>query len=215
MKTYRQLLEDIELVSGIGRPTRDDMRAIRSEHEFGHKKNLGKIHRDYSLHKVGGDFFIHHDKSKKVVGHIANETPHKSKSLKVGLTAIHPDHTKKKIGHSLAVAAYKHLHGKHGYEIHSGGEQSVGGASIWRHLMKDPSTKQHVHAVHHPWGGKRTELGQASKLHTGDIWTSGSREVRSKASSKGINMHPYKDYNDDPLRRKAYDTTLVLKRKTK
>ena len=212
MKTYRQLLEDIELRSGIGRATRDDMRATQDEFDSTRKKNLGKIHKDYSLHKGEyGDFFIHHDKSKKVVGHISNETPHKSKSLKVGLTSIDPKHTKKKIGHSLAVAAYKHLHGKHGYEIQSGNEQSVGGASIWRHLMKDPSTKNHVHAVHHPWDGKRTELGQASKLHTGDIWTSGSGEVRRKAASKGITMHPFKGYDNDPV----YHRTLVLKRKTK
>lgn len=213
MKTYRRLLEDIELRSGIGRATRDDMRATQDEFDSTRKKNLGKIHKDYSLHKGEyGDFFIHHDKSKKVVGHIQNETPHKSKTLKVGLTAIDPKHTKKKIGHSLAVAAYKHLHGKHGYEIQSGAEQSLGGASIWRHLMNDPSTKHHVHAVHQQYDyEKKTDLGPAHKLHTGDIWTSGSREIRSKASSKGIKMHPYKGYDNDPV----YHRTLVLKRKTK
>lgn len=126
MKTYRQLLEDIELVSGISRATRSDIGAAHDEFKHGgsSKKNLGKIHNDYSIHKSGGDFFITHDKTKKVVGHIANETPHKSKSLQVGVTAMHPDHTKKKIGHSLAIAAYKHLHDKHGYEIHSGDSQS-------------------------------------------------------------------------------------------
>lgn len=211
MKTYSQLLEDIELVSGISRATRGDIGAMQDEFNYGPKKNLGKIHKDYSLHKVNGDFFINHDKSNKVVGHISNDTPHKSKSLKVGLTAIHPDHTKKKIRHSLAIAAYKHLHGKHGYEIKSGNEQSVGGASIWQHLMKDPSTKQYVHAVHEPPGGKKRELGQATKLHTGDIWTSGSGEVRRKAASKDIKMHPFKGYENDS----GYHTSLVLKRKTK
>lgn len=213
MKTYRQLIEDIELVSGIGRPTRYDMKASQDEFTHSRKKNLGKIHKDYSLHRgENGDFFIHHDKSKKVVGHISNDTPHKHKTLKVGLTTIDPKHTKKKIGHSLAVAAYKHLHGKHGYEIQSGAEQSLGGASIWMHLMKDPSTKKHVHAVHQQYGyGKKTDLGPAHKLDSSKIWQSGSGETRRAAKRKGISLAPDDGYDHDP----AYHTTLVLKRKTK
>ena len=213
MKTYRQLIEDIELVSGIGRQTRDDTQSMQDEFKHTRKKNLGKIHKDYSLHKGEyGDFFIHHDKSKKVVGHIANETPYKRKSLKVGLTTIDPKHTKKKIGHSLAVAAYKHLHGKHGYEIQSGAEQSLGGASIWRHLMKDPATKHHVHAVHQQYGyGEKTHLGPAHKLDSSKIWQSGSVETRRAARRKGISLAPDDGYDNDPV----YHTTLVLKRKTK
>lgn len=210
MKTYRQLLEDIELMSGIRRATRGDMNTAQDEFDYSSKKNLGKIHKDYSLHKSGGDFFITHDKSKKVVGHISNQTPHKSKHIEVAATTVHPDHTKKKIGHSLAVAAYKHLH-KQGYTIRSGNEQSSGGASIWHGLMNDPKTKKHVHAVHHPYIGKKTELGQASKLHTGDIWYSGSREVRRKAASKGIRMHKYSSDATD----KAMDTHLELRAKKK
>jgi len=174
MKTYKQLLEDIELMSGIGRPTRHDMETSQDEFDNTSKKNLGKIHKDYSLHRSGGDFFIHHDKSNKVVGHISNDTPHKHKTLKVGLTTMDPKHTKKKIGHSLALAAYKHLHGKHGYEIESGNEQSPGGASIWHGLMNDPSTKNHVHAVHQATGSHiKTNLGLANKLHPSEIWQSG------------------------------------------
>lgn len=210
MKTYRQLLEDIELMSGIRRATRGDMNTAQDEFDYSSKKNLGKIHKDYSLHKSGGDFFITHDKSKKVVGHISNQTPHKSKHIEVAATTVHPDHTKKKIGHSLALAAYKHLH-KQGYTIRSGNEQSSGGASIWHGLMNDPKTKKHVHAVHHPYIGKKTELGQASKLHTGDIWYSGSREVRRKAASKGIRMHKYSSDATD----KAMDTHLELRAKKK
>lgn len=211
MKTYSQLIEDIELVSGISRATRGDIGAMQDEFNSSRKKNLGKIHKDYSLHRVNGDFFITHDKTKRVVGHIANDEPYKSKHLKVGLTAIHPDHTKKKIGHSLAIAAYKHLHGKHGYEIHSGTEQSVGGASIWQHLMKDPDTKDHVHAVHHPPSERKPTWDfPASKVHTGDIWTSGSGETRRKAATKGIRMHKYRGDEDS-----TYHTKLVLKRKTK
>jgi len=208
MKTYRQLLEDIELISGIRRATRGDMNTAQDEFDYSNKKNLGKIHKDYSLYKSGGDFFITHDSSKKVVGNISNQTPHKSKHLEVEATAVHPDHSKKMIGHSLAVAAYKHLWTQ-GYTIHSGSEQSPGGASIWHGLMNDPQTKKYVHAVHHPYGGKKTDLGQASKLHTGDIWQSGSGEVRRKAASKGIRMHKYSSDATD----KAMDTHLELRAK--
>ena len=213
MKTYKQLLEDIELMSGIRRDTRGELRSVRDQLSGRSKKNLGKIHKDYSLHKSGGDFFITHDSSKKVVGHISNQTPRKSKHLEVEATAVHPDHTKKKIGHSLAVAAYKHLH-KQGYTIKSGSEQSFGGKDVWfgKHgLMNDPKTKKHVHAVHHPYGGKKTDLGQASKLHPGDIWQSGSGEVRRKATSKGVRMHKYSSDATD----RAMDTHLELRAKKK
>ena len=215
MKTFLQYInEDIELVSGISRPSRSDIRDLEDEFkDSSSRKNLGKIHKDYSLHKADGNFFITHDDSKKVVGHISNDEPQKSKRLSVGLAVMHPEHTKKKIGHSLMIAAYKHLHGKHGYEIHSGNEQSVGGASIWQHLMKDPDTKDSVHAVHQPPIGKKAELGQASKLHTGDIWTSGSGATRRKAATKGIAMHKYAGNidNADP----THYTKLVLKGKKK
>jgi len=212
MKTYRQLLEDIEMVSGIGHMGKHDVKAVQDEHDQDtRKKNLGKIHKDYSIHRSQfGDFNIVHDKSKKVVGHIQNETPTKSKHLKVGLVAIHKDHTKKKIGHSLAVAAYKHLHGKHGYTIHSDRFQSPGGASIWQHLMKDPKTKKHVRAViTRKMDGDTKDIGQASKMNPADIWTSGSREMRRKAASKGIQMHRHSSPEDV----RAFGTQLVLKAK--
>lgn len=201
MKTYRQLLEDIELVSGISRRSKsdDDIDEDEFRHGSGRTQNLGKIHKDYSLHKKWGDFYITHDKKNKVVGRIMNSG--RGKNVDVHLLSIHPQHTKRKIGHSLAVAAYKHLH-KTGHTVRSGTEQSVGGASVWQHLMKDPSTKRHVHAIR-----KRTDLGQASKLHTGDIWTSGSGETRRAGSRKGIRMHKY----SSPAAERAEDVSLVLK----
>lgn len=214
MKTYRQLLEDIEMISGVGHMNKHDVKAVQDEHDYDtRKKNLGKIHKDYSIHKSSfGDFYITHDKSKKVVGHISNETPTKRKHLKVGLVAIHKDHTKKKIGHSLAVAAYKHLHAKHGYTIHSDRQHSPGGASIWHHLMKDPKTSKHVRAViTRRMDGHTKDIGQASKMNPADIWTSGSREMRRKAASKGIRMHKYMS----PEAVRAFGTELVLKAKKK
>lgn len=213
MKTYLKLLEDIELVSGVQRTTRDDMAAASEAFHDPHgpkPKNLGKIHKDYSIHRRDGNFFITHDKTKKVVGHIADDATRTGKNIGVGMVLVHRDHTKKKIGHSIAAAAYKHLH-KKGYTIHSGTEQSAGGAAIWRELMKDKATSKHVHAMHKDdWPLSRAKsLGQASKLHTGDIWTSGSGETRRMATKKGIRMHKY----GTPESEKAYGTTLVLKAK--
>jgi hypothetical protein len=214
MKTYLKLLEDIELVSGVQRTTRGDMAAASEafHDSYGPKpKNLGKIHKNYSIHSRDGNFFITHDKTKKVVGHIADDgRSSKSKTIGVGMVLIDKNHTKKKIGHSIAVAAYKHLH-KKGYTIHSGTEQSAGGAAVWRELMKDKATSKHVHAMHKDdWPLSRAKsLGQASKLHTGDIWTSGSGETRRMATKKGIRMHKY----GTPESEKAYGTTLVLKAK--
>lgn len=214
MKTYRQLLEDIELISGLRHMSKKDLDPIQDEHGYDKgKKNLGKIHKDYSIYRSrSGDFNILHDKSKKVVGHIQNETPRKRKHLKVGLVAIHKDHSKKNIGHSIAVAAYKHLHGNHGYTIHSGREQTPGGASIWQHLMKNPKTKKHVRAViTRKMDGNTKDIGQASNMNPADIWTSGSREMRRKAASKGIRMHKHMSPEDV----RAFGTQLVLKAKKK
>lgn len=218
MKTYSKLVEDIELVSGIGKQTGREIERAHNDAAdpgpFGPRNQLenhGKIHKDYSLHGSGRDFFIRHDKSKKIVGHIAGERPQggHSRSVAIGIVRIHPEHTQKKIGHSLAVAAYKHLH-KKGFDIHSGDQQSPGGASIWQRLMKDPSTRRHVHAIRpDERGGMPKNLGQASKLHTGDIWVSGIGYVRNKAGTKGIRMHKYMTPKSDA----AYRTTLVLKGK--
>ena len=136
MKNFKQLLEDIELVSGHPRTTKSDIRNAQMDFEDDaeYRKNLGKIHKDYSLHHSDGHFFITHDASDKVIGYI--ETDGSGKKIKIGQLNIDKDHTKKKIGHSLAVAAYKHLY-KTGYTIYSGEEQSIGGASVWRELMKD------------------------------------------------------------------------------
>lgn len=208
MKTYRHLLEDIELVSGHPRTTKADIESAQLdfEHDAEYRKNLGKIHKDYSLHTSGRDFWITHDPSDKVVGHIDTESSDRRKTIKIVQLNIDKNHTKKKIGHSLAVAAYKHLH-KTGHTIHSGEEQSVGGASVWRELMNDPETRDHVHAVHSLYGGRK----KASKLPTEDIWTSGSKEARTAGRKKGIRMHDY--YT--PEAEHAQGVQLVLRPKAK
>ncbi|NBO23459.1 hypothetical protein EBU94_09010, partial [bacterium] len=78
---------------------------------------------------------------------------------------VHPTHSKKKIGASLAVQAYKHLH-KLGHSIESGSLQSPGGAHVWNTLRKDPEVKKHVR-YHDPFEGRSYA---AHKVPTGEIW---------------------------------------------
>jgi hypothetical protein len=189
MKSFKQYIteDDIELVSLRRTSIPRDLRISQNEFSYGRKKNLGNIHPEYSLHKSGGDFFIRHDKSNSIVGHISNDAPHKSRSLEVSMTAVHPDHTTKKIGHSLAFAAYKHLWNQ-GYTIKSGSEQSFGGHDVWggkKGLMNDPMTRKYVHAVSTN-RGRRSQLGLAYRLPASDIWTSDDYRTRRKAIARGI-----------------------------
>ena len=54
MKKFKQLLEDIELMSGLPRTTKRDMQHAQMEFEDNveFRKNIGKIHKDYSLHRT-------------------------------------------------------------------------------------------------------------------------------------------------------------------
>jgi hypothetical protein len=214
MKSFKQLLEQIDLVSGVRRSTSRDINLTDDEFKDTPKRNLGEITPGYSIHKAGGDFYITHDLSKKVVGHIVNETPHKSRDLVVLKTIIHPEHTAKVSGHSLPQAAYKHLWGNHGYEITTGYEHSLGGLKVWHNMIADPDTSEHVHAIHHPYGGKKTDLGLASKLPTSDIWLSGSAGMRRKARRKGVQVDKLAMIGDTPINT-ASNVHLVLKRKIK
>jgi hypothetical protein len=193
MKSFKEYIteDDIELISLRRTSIPREIRIYQRAFNYGRKKNLGNIHPEYSLHKSGGDFFIRHDESKKVVGYISNDTPHKSRSLDVYMTGVHPDHTTKKIGHSLAFAAYKHLWNQ-GYTIKSGNTHSFGGHKLWageKGLMNDPKTRKYVHAVHTN-RGRKTQLGLAHRLPASDIWTSDDSRTRRKAIAKGIAIDP-------------------------
>ena len=214
MKSFKQYIteDDIELISLQRRSIPRELRIYQNAFNYGRKKNLGNIHPEYSLHKSGGDFFIRHDESKKVVGHIVNQTHYKSRSLEAMMTQIHPKHTAKVIGQSLPVAAYKHLWDHHGYEITSGYDHSIGGLQMWRDMIADPDTSEYVHAIHHPFGGKKTDLGLARKLPTSDIWSSGSAGMRLKARRKGVQVDKLAMIGDTPIN-KASNVQLVLKRK--
>jgi hypothetical protein len=215
MKSFKQYIteDDIDLVS-VSRGVHTALKKAAHEFKDTPKRNLGEITPGYSIHKAGGDFFIRHDKSKKVVGYISNATPHQSKNLGEEKIIIHPEHTAKVIGHSLPVAAYKHLWGHHGYEITSGYEHSLGGLKVWHNIIADPATSEHVHAIHHPYGGKKTDLGLARKLPTSDIWSSDSAGMRRKARRKGVQVDKLAMIGNTAIN-KASNVKLVLKRKIK
>tara|TARA_R110000868_G_scaffold11361_8_gene55565 strand:- start:313 stop:966 length:654 start_codon:yes stop_codon:yes gene_type:complete len=214
MKSFKQYIteDDIELISLQRRSIPRELRIYQNAFNYGRKKNLGEITPGYSIHKAGGDFFIRHDESKKVVGHISNATPHQSKNLGEQKIIIHPEHTAKVIGHSLPVAAYKHLWGHHGYEITSDYAHSLGGLKVWHNIIADPDTSEHVHAIHHQYGGKKTDLGLARKLPTSDIWSSGSAGMRRKARRKGVQVDKLAMIGNTAIN-KASNVHLVLKRK--
>lgn len=159
--------------------------------KFLHHKNLGEFHPGYELHRHTyeegtptrngvrkrhiHDFSIVHKSSNQVVGGFdANGGKISRKSgfkegkgddLNIINLHVHPTHSKKKIGASLAVQAYKHLH-KLGHSIESGSLQSPGGAHVWNTLRKDPEVKKHVR-YHDPFEGRSHA---AHKLPTGEIW---------------------------------------------
>lgn len=217
MKTFSQyiqsLTEDIELTSGVGRNQKINIKyaADKFEDDEKSKTNLGKIHSDYSLYRGHGeipDFYIVQDKTNKVVGHISTYRVggKSSKHIEIDHTYIDINHTQKQIGHSLAIAAYKHLQ-KLGYTITAGERQSIGGASLWQKLMKDKSLSKDVRAMR----GKK-DIGQASKLPTSDIWTTwntADTKARAAAKARGIVMHD----PDTPKGDAARKTKLVLRGK--
>lgn len=223
MKSFAQyiqsLTEDIELTTDVARNQRVNIRFASDKFEYEKSKtNLGKIHPDYSLYRGHGeipDFYIVQDKTNKVVGHISTYRVDGKASKHFGInhTYIDINHTYQKIGYSLAVAAYKQL-SKLGYTITSGDRQSVGGASIWRRLMKDKSVSKDVRAMR----GKK-DMGQASKLPTSDIWTTSGRlgdddsKTRAAGKAKGIVMHDPDTPKGKAAGKAARLTSLVLRGK--
>lgn len=154
---------------------------------IGHK-NLGEIHPGYELHRHtirvtrgysphhNHRFSIVHKSSGDVAGEIdasggkidRNTGEHRKgtgKGLKIDWVHVQPEHSSKKVGTSLAVAAYKHLH-KLGHSIKSDTRQSLGGAHVWDTLRKDPDVKHHV-KFHDERNNKAIP---AHKLPYGGIW---------------------------------------------
>ena len=163
----------------------------KNDRYVGHR-NLGEIHPGYELHRHrmarrgigrGEDPVVHfhrytivHKKSKDVAGEIdatagkinrktGEHRPGTGKGLKIEWLGVHSDHSSKKAGKSLAVAAYKHLHSK-GHSIKSDVRQSYGGAHVWDKMRHDPDVKDHV-KFHDQLDNKATP---AHELSHGRIW---------------------------------------------
>ena len=132
------------------------------------RKNLGQIHPGYDLHQhsveintgrgseraVKHRFTIVHRASGDVAGemHAWGGKLHpikgvvrgtKGKGLKVSHLEVHPDHREKKIGASLPVEMYRHLH-RRGHAIQSDAIQSHGAAHVWNTMRHDRELKKHM-----------------------------------------------------------------------
>lgn len=163
---------------------------LHTGHKFLKHENLGEIHPGYELHRhvssvTGYDrgkpvhvhqYSIVHKKSGDVAGEIdasagkihrktGEHTRGTGKGLAIKWVGVHPEHSSKKAGTSLPIAAYKHLH-KMGHSIKSDTTHSFGGAHVWDTLRKDPDVKHHV--KYHD--EKDNRAVPAHKLDYGDIW---------------------------------------------
>jgi len=134
------------------------------------RKNHGEIHPGYELHQhsvemdnnrpsgpqriVKHKFTIVHKASGDIAGemHAWGGKLHpkkgvvfgsKGKALKVSHLEMHPEHGSKKVGASLPVEMYRHLH-RRGHAIQSDSVQSHGGAHVWNTMRNDRELKKHM-----------------------------------------------------------------------
>lgn len=166
------------------------------------RKNLGQIHPGYDLHQhsveintgrgderaVKHKFTIVHRASGDVAGemHAWGGKLHpvkgvirgtKGKGLKVSHLEVHPDHREKKIGVSLPVEMYRHLH-RRGHAIQSDSNQSHGAAHVWNTMRHDRELRKHM--MIHDSGGAKNSRGnafepRAHKRPESHIWYQHSR----------------------------------------
>lgn len=165
------------------------------------KKNLGEIHPGYDLHhhsRISKDhrgrdvlrhqFTIVHKASGDVAGEMNAKGGKlhptkgvvpgpKGKGLKVTHLEVHPDHSSKKVGTSLAVEMYRHLH-RRGHAIQSDAIQSHGAAHVWNTMRNDRELKKHmmIHSNREPLRGElHTFEKRAHRRPERHIWYQHSR----------------------------------------
>lgn len=150
-KKKKVVKEDIEMTNALGKPHGGyyrDFAAMVAGRGIKPKRS-GRIAKGYTLHtskdkdnpKIENHHIVH-----DATGHVAGEmtTLSHENDHTVIHTDIHGDHTKKKIGKSLAVLAYKHLARKKKGNLWSSTLQTPGGASVWNRIRKDPKMKGRV-----------------------------------------------------------------------
>jgi hypothetical protein len=176
--------EDIEMANLLAKPSGGYHRDFSHIAARENTKRSGRIAKGYSLHSskvnddMGGmsqDHYIVHDATNHIAGEVTTMLHGKDKTHTVLHTHIHGDHTRKKIGKSLAVLVYKHLARKHG-SLKSSDLQSPGGASVWNRIRKDPRMKG---KVFHVSQGKEVP---AHDVPDKQIWASEVKIPRSKGT---------------------------------
>jgi predicted N-acetyltransferase YhbS len=175
--------EDIEMAQILAKPHggyhRDFAKLVANRGIT--PKRSGRIAKGYTLHtstdkddpKIQNHHIVH-DATNHVAGEVTTVTHGKDHT--VIHTEIHGDHTKKKIGKSLAMLAYKHLARKKG-NLWSSNLQSPGGASVWNRLRKDPKMRGRV--FHSP--DEKTEV-PAHDLPDNHIWASENKVTKTKGT---------------------------------
>jgi predicted N-acetyltransferase YhbS len=206
-KRRKKVTEDIEMANILSKPHggyhRDFTRMIEGRGEK--PKRSGRIAKGYTLHtstdkddqKIQTHYIVH-DATNHVAGEVTTRS-HDDRHEVIN-TNIHGDHTKKKIGKSLAVLAYKHLARKKG-NLHSSSLQSPGGASIWNRMRKDPKMKGKV--FHQTQGGEVPAHDVPDK----HIWAA---EVKVDRSKKTPEYLPGSQRHGDAWR-KVLASRLVIR----
>ena len=167
-------------------------------HKFLKHENLGEIHPGYELYRHSSsttdddgkivhlhDYSIVHKNNGEVAGEIQStagkidpntgeHTRGTGKGLAIRWVGVHPDHSSKKAGTSLPIAAYKFLH-KLGHSIKSDATHSRGGAILWNRLRKDPDVKDYV-KLHDE---SNNSAVPAHKLSYGAIWKKNSSGAKT------------------------------------
>ena len=150
------------------------------------------------------------NKSKKVVAYTAGDIWKREYSP--AATFVHPDYSSSRMGFSIPAELYKQISKQ--YTVSSGRSQTVGGASIWKRLMRDlKSGVQLVDAQ----GKKKSPKGVSDK----NIWVahSGNSKLLKTVGKSG--MQPQVGEYDEWGRAKSTATSraffakLVLPKKKK
>lgn len=198
-KLRKAIREDIDLIPAD--------RFDGEERKFyGKSKNLGEFHPGYDLHhrSVGKHpikhvFSMVHKASGNVAGemHAYGGKLHpkmgvvlgtKGKGLKVSHLSVRANHREKKVGKSLAVEMYRHLH-RRGHAIQSDTIQSHGAAHVWNTMRNDPELKKHmmIHDSGKPFSGEVTRLEtRAHRRPENHIWyQSAGEHVYGKEKVRG------------------------------
>lgn len=226
MKTFSQLREDIEMVAAFSKPGKarrgllgvtetvwraDAAKELRKIKKVGEIKNAFTV---YSAINSDADsahthFYVAIDnKSKKVVAYTAGDIWKQEYSP--AATFVHPDYSSSRMGFSIPAELYLQISKQ--YAVSSGHSQTVGGASIWKRLMRD--LKSGVRLV--DADGKK---GSPKGVPDNKIWAAHSGNSRLLKTVGKSGMQPQVGEYDEwgramsPATSRAFHARLVLPRK--